>query len=115
MKQPDVNKYLADALESLRRAREFMGSQTAAEFIASLQTKLLIERTLEITGEALRRAAAADAAIESRITGLRKYVALRNVLAHGYEVVNYMLLWEIVRNDLPLLERELQSLIERAP
>jgi uncharacterized protein with HEPN domain len=113
MRRPDVQKFLADALSATRECREAVGERTADEFIESRPTKRVVERTLEIVGEALRRARSADPSIETEITDAPRYVQLRNVITHGYDVIDYGILWRIVHDELPILERELEALLTK--
>ncbi|WP_348918761.1 HepT-like ribonuclease domain-containing protein [Adonisia turfae] len=45
----------------------------------------------------------------------RNTVALRNIIAHRYERVNYKLLWMIIQNTLPTLLMSLDSLLQDMP
>lgn len=42
----------------------------------------------------------------------REMYGLRNRIVHDYEGVNLQLVWEIIREDLPELQRSLQKLIK---
>jgi uncharacterized protein with HEPN domain len=52
-----------------------------------------------------------DAATLGAITGLRQIIAFRNVLVHGYAVIQDATVWGVVENDLPLLIQEVQALL----
>ena len=113
MKQPDVQKYLWDALNAAIEARSFIGTASLDEYLASRTSMLLVERSLEIVGEALKRAADADAALATEISYLRQIVGLRNVLAHGYAAIRHDRIYVIVHDDLPILIREIEALLPR--
>ena len=38
-------------------------------------------------------------------------ISMRNRLAHGYETVDYRLVWQIVRKNLPDLKSEVERLL----
>ncbi len=40
-----------------------------------------------------------------------KIIGLRNVLAHGYDVLEYEILWDVVANRLPSLKCEIERLL----
>ena len=41
----------------------------------------------------------------------RKISDFRNVLAHGYFGIDYEIMWEIIKNKLPDLQRNLKTII----
>jgi uncharacterized protein with HEPN domain len=75
-------------------------------------SRRLVERYLEIVGEALRQFEHAEPTSAGRITALRSFVNLRNVIVHGYERVDYEIIWAICRDDIPKLSTELNNLAE---
>ena len=67
---------------------------------------LALVRLLEIIGEAAGRVPAEE---QARRPGIPwpAIVGLRNRLIHGYDDVDYDIVWQIATTDLPLLELEL--------
>ena len=57
-----------------------------------------MQRQFEIIGEALNRLARIDPDTASRITHLQQIIAFRNVLIHGYDIVDLDLIWEAATN-----------------
>jgi uncharacterized protein with HEPN domain len=79
------------------------------DFLKDRKTRNAIERNLEILGESARRVSQ-----EAR-EGLpdipwRSMIGLRNVLAHEYGEVRYEVLWNIVRNQLAPLIKQLEEM-----
>jgi uncharacterized protein with HEPN domain len=70
-----------------------------------------VERRFGIMGEALNRAVDLDPELEDRIPELREIVGLRNRLIHGYDAVDDRIIWDIVQNELPLLQARIAELI----
>jgi uncharacterized protein with HEPN domain len=62
-----------------------------------------VERKFQIIGEALNLLSKADAALAASIPDLAQIVAFRNVLIHGYAVVEHPRVWRIIRESLPPL------------
>ena len=78
--------------------------------IATIVLAAALERFVEIIGEA------ANGVSSSRQDSLpdvpwRQIIAMRNRLIHGYIAVDYDVLWDIVRDDLPKLIRTLEQAI----
>jgi uncharacterized protein with HEPN domain len=76
---------------------------------------LALVRLLEIIGEAAGRVPADEQALRPGVPW-PSIVGLRNRLIHGYDNIDYDIVWAIVTNDLPTLALELARLDhEREP
>ena len=64
-----------------------------------------------IIGEALKRLNQAAPQAAAQITDQRRVMAFRNILVHGYDVVDDAIVWDVVRVDLPRLLREVTALL----
>ena len=84
-----------------------------AAFIADQRTCDAVIRNLEIIGEAcnnITKYHAAFAAMHPSIPWGFAY-EMRNALAHGYFNVDYVIVWQTVKNDLPNLRAQVASLV----
>ena len=103
-------------LEDIRNAADFV--KTAMQGVALEQFKqdrLLrqaVERNFEIIGEAVRRLEKDDSDTAARIADYRRIIAFRNVLIHGYDVIDPAIVWSAVSDDLAPLLRDVQALLE---
>jgi uncharacterized protein with HEPN domain len=75
---------------------------------------LSLVRLLEIVGEAASRVPGGDRATYSSIPWMQ-IVGLRNRLIHGYDNVDFDILWQIVSQDLPPLIAELEKILSPTP
>ena len=77
------------------------------------QLNLALVRLLEIVGEA---AARISDETRERYPDIPwpEIVSLRNRLIHGYDEVDFEILWEIIRSDLPGLILELERILKLA-
>ena len=103
---------LRHMLEHAREAVEMVRERTRADLDIDRQLNLAIVRLLEIVGEA---AARVTPELREAIPGLpwEEIVGLRNRVIHGYDQVDFDIVWEAVTGDLPPLiaaiERHLGS------
>jgi len=74
-----------------------------------LRTKRAIERNIEIIGEAMSRIIKENNNIE--ISNSRKIVDVRNRIIHGYDSVSDDVIWGIVIKNLPVLQKEVEILL----
>lgn len=108
--------YLHDVLGAAERIARLTDGLSLADYQADENLCLVVERSFEIIGEALRQAVDADPSLESRITGLRRIVDFRNTLIHAYHMIDSAIVWDIAKAHLPLLRREVGALMgEKAP
>lgn len=70
-----------------------------------------MERQFEIIGEALNRLSKEAPDLADRVPNLRKIVSFRNLLIHGYAVVDDGRVWEIVTTMLPSLRATVTALL----
>lgn len=55
MKRLDIRSHLEDILENARLAKELVGTMSYEAFSQDIRTRLAVERTIEIIGEATKR------------------------------------------------------------
>lgn len=108
-------RYLRDALgEAEELQLDLMGLELT-DFVQSRQLKRIAERSLEIIGEALRRALDKDVDLRLHNDELREWVALRNIISHQYDRLLPEALWDTATEDVAILIEELKILLESEP
>ena len=65
-------------------------------------------------GEAMKRLARHDAEVIARIGNHRQIIAFRNMLIHGYDLVDHGLVWSTIENQVPALLRDVNVLLGSA-
>ncbi len=75
---------------------------------------LALVRLLEIIGEAANRIPNDEQAQYPQIPWAQ-VVSLRNRLIHGYDSVDFDILWQIVSQDLPPLIAALETIVPPTP
>jgi len=107
----DPHKFLWDAREAANTILAFVESKTFSDFTGDILLRSAVERQFEIIGEALAQLAKLDPALASEIPDLPRIVAFRNILVHGYAIVNRELVWRAIREHLPGLRDQLELLL----
>jgi uncharacterized protein with HEPN domain len=71
---------------------------------------LAIERALEVIGEAANRL---PMEFRDKYPDVewRKIIGMRNVLIHGYDVVQHEVLWDTVQESIPTLLNQLTKIL----
>ncbi|HUO05780.1 MAG TPA: HepT-like ribonuclease domain-containing protein [Candidatus Binataceae bacterium] len=96
--------HLEDIIEAIERVREALGDLSLEQFESDWRRQWLVERGVEIVSEASRRI---PDELKSRHPEIpwQKVAGIGNVLRHSYENVSAPILWKLVGEDLPILER----------
>lgn len=91
---------LRHMLDHGREAVDMLAERSRNDLDLDRQLNLSIVRLLEIVGEA---AARVTPEIRESLRGLpwAEIVGLRNRVVHGYDRVDFDIVWEIVKSDLP--------------
>jgi uncharacterized protein with HEPN domain len=102
-------------LESVRDAAGFILEVTQSVDLERYRIDRLlrhaVERNFEIIGEAIKRLATTDPETASRITHHAQIIAFRNVLIHGYDLVDHALVLATAQQQVPRLLAEVEGLL----
>jgi uncharacterized protein with HEPN domain len=103
--------YMHDIIGAAEAIRRIIGGRSKDEFASDEDARASVERRFEIIGEALRQATDAQPMLESRISEARKIINFRNLLIHGYHLVDPFIVWDIARTKLPKLLEEARAIL----
>jgi len=107
---PEIRVWLKDIEIAIREIDDFLPSGfTFSDLRNDIKSRKAVERNIEIIGEAVKRILEKDPDIF--ITDSRKIVDTRNRIIHGYDNISADVIWLIVKNDLPVLEKEILALL----
>jgi len=107
----DPAKLAEDILRTIEEIEGFCQSKTFSDFKNDRGLQLIVERELEIIGEALTRLRRDHLQLAQQIHDAEKIIGLRNILAHGYDILEHEILWDVVENRISALKREIQRLV----
>jgi len=105
-----LRKLLLDLKISCEEIQTFSMGKDFLQFSEDRLLQLAIEREFEIIGEALSRLERVDPEnIGIKIPEFKKIIGFRNILAHGYDIIDEASLWDFVQNRIPELLAQLES------
>jgi uncharacterized protein with HEPN domain len=103
------------SLEDIRLAAAFIVATTSGRTLDDYRMdevlRSAVERKFEIIGEALSRLHKADATLAAQVPEHRQIISFRNVLIHGYDMIDEAVVWHIVQTDLPVLKQRVEQLL----
>jgi uncharacterized protein with HEPN domain len=114
MAEPSPVPRLTDIIEAVALICSEMAGVTLQAFEPDIRKRWLVERGIEIISEASRRLPDELKARHPEIPW-PKVAGIGNVLRHEYEHVAHDVLWRVVRDDLPLLEKVCREELARSP
>jgi len=107
----DAKTYLWDIENAADAILRFLAGLDAQAYGETELVHSAVERKFEIIGEALRQLAKIDPVLASRIPDMRDIIAFRNILIHGYAVVEHDQVWRIAQSSLPELREAVAALL----
>ncbi len=92
----------------------YIDGVTFEDFATNDEKRSAVERQVFVIGEAAARLP--DEWKQRRpAVSWRKIIGLRNLLAHGYWVIDAEELWDVAKNKVPEFVAELRPLLDSAP
>ncbi len=108
----DYKVYLEDILEATRKARRYARGMSAKKLAKDAKTLDAVIRNLEIIGEAVKNV---PDEIRSKYPDAdwKKIAGLRDILIHQYFGIDVEIIRDIVRNKLPVLEKNVKQILAK--
>jgi uncharacterized protein with HEPN domain len=108
----DPARHLRDILESIDQIDRFIGDMDFTEYERDEKTKAAVERKMQILTEAVIRLES-DSPEAYRDIDWKGYRGMGNFLRHSYHRVSDEIVWNTVKDDLPLLRRTVEKALQR--
>lgn len=102
--------YLQDILTAIERIRGYVGGISFGTFEDLVEKQDAVIRRLSILSEAVDRLRATGTALHANLDWAAIH-NLGNILRHEYDSVDLAKIWEIVHEDLPVLQESVNSLL----
>jgi len=99
-------------LDYAREAVQMAGERTSAEIEKNRQLGLALIHLVELIGEAANQV---PRKIQTQYPQIPwpKIISTRNRLIHGYDYVDYDILYDTIKNDLPPLIEALANILKK--
>ena len=82
------------------------------EFIKNEILKRACSRSLEIIGEAVKNLSP-DFKKRYKEIEWKKIAGLRDKMIHGYFGVNWDIVWDVIKNQIPKLKEQVENILDR--
>jgi uncharacterized protein with HEPN domain len=118
----DPAAFLWDVREAASRIQEFVVGLDFAAFSSDALVRSAVERQFsaverqfEIIGEALNQLFRVAPALVVQIPEAPRIIAFRNILIHGYAVLDQRIVWRVIQEHLPPLAAAAERLLKSSP
>ena len=104
--------YFEDILEYANSALSFIENISYEEFISDKKSVFATIRALEVIGESSNR-------IANEIKEQYPYLpwiemrGLRNRIIHNYDDIDYAIVWNVLKNEIPQLINQINEIIDK--
>lgn len=109
--QPKSPKLLEDVRDAAAYILQVTGDKSLDQYRSDRMLRQAVERNFEIVGEAVGRIARDDAETAAKLGSYKQIVAFRNLLIHGYDLIDDAKVWQVIADDLPVLEKQVAALL----
>lgn len=103
--------HLHDALQAAKAVKNFVAGRKLSDYAADEMLRSAVERKFEIIGESLNRIRRLDPGILLSVRDHRNIISFRNILVHGYDSVDDLIVWGVIEEDLDRLIDDLEKLL----
>ncbi|MEW5719443.1 MAG: DUF86 domain-containing protein [Chloroflexota bacterium] len=110
----DQRLYLEDILTAIESIETFVAGMDLETFQADDKTASAVIRKFEIIGEAARHVPEDIRTAYSKVAW-KEMAGMRDRLIHFYMGVNYRLIWQTIKNDLPRTKTHIQRILKENP
>jgi uncharacterized protein with HEPN domain len=107
----DYKVYLEDVLEAIDKIRTYTANMSADSFVADNKTLDAVLRNLEVIGEAVKRVPD-NIREQYEEVEWKKIAGLRDILIHQYFGIDAEIIWDVVSNKLPVLEKQIRDAVQ---
>lgn len=108
----ESQKSFYDVLIPCEKLALFAAGKTFRDYREDSLLKSAVERQFEIIGEAFYRLSRVSPEMIEKISGYRRFIGFRNVLIHGYDLIDDDIVWSVLTQKLPLLKEQVSTLLK---
>jgi uncharacterized protein with HEPN domain len=107
----DPKAYLFDIKQACDEIKEFTRGMSFEEYSSNSMARAAVERKFLVIGESMIRLKREHPEILDKITDHEKIIGFRNVLVHGYDMIDDATVWSAIKDSMPTLQHEVEEIL----
>ena len=107
----DYKVFLEDILEAIKKIRSYTAALSLESFSQDEKSVDAVVRNLEVIGEAIKNVPE-NVRMKYPDVEWRRIAGLRDILVHEYFGIDTVIIWDIIRNKLPILEAQVRQILD---
>jgi len=104
-------EYLHHILDECKFILTTTSGMTKGQLLEDEVMKRAVVRSLEIIGEASKKIPV-DIKLKWHTISWKNMAGMRDRLIHDYAGINYSIVWDVIHNKIPELEKQITSVVE---
>ena len=103
--------FVEDILDAMEKAELLIEGVSYEQFEAEFRINFAVVRALEIIGEASKRL---PDSLREKYTEVpwKGMAGMRDRIIHGYDNVDYQIIWGVVKQDIPEIKPLIQNILD---
>ena len=111
MKGPITDKIrIQHILDAIAEVEKYLSGISYEDYFANSEKRFATVKQIEIIGEACNHISSELKQAHSEIEW-KAIAGFRNISIHEYFGVNFHIVWEIAKNDLPVLKQQFKNIL----
>jgi len=107
-----TNKHnFRDILTYAKFSLSFVDNMDYKSFVIDTKSVFAVIRTLEVIGESSNRVSD-EVKLKYPELPWHKMRGLRNRIVHNYDNIDYMIIWNVLKNEIPKLIEQVEAIID---
>ncbi len=107
----NMKLYLQDIVDSMLAIEQYTQKISEKDFYSDLQVQDAVIRRLEIIGEAVKNLDD-DFKTKHHEIEWKQIAGMRDIIAHEYFGVKLERVWDVVKQDIPVLKQKILKVLE---
>ena len=104
--------YIDDILESIKNIESFTKMVSKDNFMTNKEKQYAVVRAIEIIGEATKNISESFKQKYPEIKW-KRVAGMRDVLIHAYFEVKLDKVWNVIKDDLPKLKKQIEEILKK--
>lgn len=103
--------YVEDMLDAMDKAEFLLVGVSYQQFVADFRINFAAVRALEIIDEVARRIPS-EVQLAYPAIEWKGIIGMRNRIVHGYDKLDFEIIWQTIQNDIPTTRLQLQQILQ---